>query len=49
VSWISAGNHRLAILITGAYFLIGLAVLAGVNARRGHRAARPLKSNLQLR
>jgi UMF1 family MFS transporter len=49
VSWISAGNHRLAILITGSYFLVGLALLAGVNARRGHRAARPLKSVPQSR
>jgi len=44
VSWISAGNHRLAILITGAYFVIGLALLTGINADRGHRAAHPLKN-----
>ena len=40
VTWISGGNHRLAILITGSFFLIGMMLLAGVNARRGHRAAR---------
>ena len=39
VSWISQGDHRLAILITGSYFLVGLAILAGVNVRRGRRAA----------
>ena len=40
VSWLSSGDHRLAILITGSYFLVGLALLAGVNARRGRRATR---------
>jgi UMF1 family MFS transporter len=39
VSWISQGNHRLAILITGSYFVAGLAILAGVDIRRGRRAA----------
>ena len=39
VSWMSGGDHRLAILITGSYFVIGLVVLAGIDADRGHRAA----------
>ena len=53
VSWISQGDHRMAILITGSYFVVraveairedsyfvaGLAILAGVNVRRGRRAA----------
>jgi len=39
VSWLSRGDHRMAILITGTYFLAGLAILAGVNVRRGRRAA----------
>lgn len=39
VSWMSGGDHRLAILITGSYFVIGLALLAGIDARRGHVAA----------
>lgn len=39
VTWITAGNHRLAILITGGYFVIGLAILAGVDVDRGRRAA----------
>jgi UMF1 family MFS transporter len=39
VSWISQGNHRLAMLITGAFFVLGLLILHGVDARRGRRAA----------
>jgi len=39
VSWVSRGDHRLAMLITGGYFLAGLAILAGVDVRRGRRAA----------
>lgn len=39
VSWISQGDHRLAILITGSYFVAGLAILFGVNVKRGRRAA----------
>jgi MFS transporter, UMF1 family len=40
VTWLTAGNHRLAMLITGAFFVLGLVVLAGVDVRRGRRAAR---------
>ncbi|MDP1929588.1 MAG: MFS transporter [Thiobacillus sp.] len=39
-SWITAGNHRQALLITGSYFVAGLWALRGVQAARGHRAAR---------
>jgi UMF1 family MFS transporter len=39
VNWISLGDHRLSILITGSYFVVGLAILAGVNIRRGRQAA----------
>lgn len=39
VSWISQGNHRLAMLITGAFFVAGLLMLKGIDARRGRRAA----------
>ncbi len=39
VSWISQGDHRLAMLITGSYFVMGLVILAGVDVRRGRRAA----------
>lgn len=39
VSWLSQGDHRLAMLITGSYFVAGLLLLAGVDAQRGKRAA----------
>ena len=39
VTWIFAGNHRLAILATGAYFVVGLALLFAVDVERGRRAA----------
>jgi len=39
VSWVSRGNHRLAMLITGAFFVFGLLILRGIDARRGRRAA----------
>ncbi|MGB5080552.1 MAG: MFS transporter [Burkholderiales bacterium] len=39
VTWITAGNHRLAMLATGTYFVIGLFVLAGIDVPRGRRAA----------
>jgi UMF1 family MFS transporter len=37
--WLSAGDHRLAILTLGGYFLAGLGILAGVDTRRGRRRA----------
>jgi UMF1 family MFS transporter len=39
VSWISGGDHRLAMLITGSYFLAGLLILSGIDVKRGRRAA----------
>ncbi|MBL8533796.1 MAG: MFS transporter [Betaproteobacteria bacterium] len=39
VSWVSRGDHRLAMLLTGVFFVIGLALLAGVKADRGRQAA----------
>lgn len=38
-TWMTGGDHRQAILVTGAYFVVGLAILAGVNAERGRCAA----------
>ena len=35
VSWATGGNHRLAMLLTGAFFIAALACLAFVNERRG--------------
>lgn len=39
-SWVTQGNHRQALLITGSYFVAGLWTLRSVQAARGHRAAR---------
>jgi UMF1 family MFS transporter len=39
VTWVSGGNHRLAMLGTGAFFVVGLLLLAAVDVRRGRRAA----------
>lgn len=39
VTWVSAGDHRLAMLVTGGYFVVGLLILVGVDVERGRRAA----------
>ena len=39
VTWAFAGNHRLAMLSVGVYFVIGLALLSGIDIGRGRRAA----------
>ena len=39
VTWLTSGNHRLAILSTGAFFLLGLALLRPIDVARGMRAA----------
>jgi len=39
VTWIFAGNHRLGIFAVGIYFVVGLALLAGIDVRRGREAA----------
>jgi UMF1 family MFS transporter len=41
VTWITRGDHRAAILATGAFFLVGLAILRRVDVARGRRAALP--------
>ena len=38
VTWITNNNHRLAMLITGGFFLAALLVLARVDEKRGRRA-----------
>ena len=38
ISWVSGGNHRLAMLITGVFFIAALVVLIGVDEARGRRA-----------
>ncbi|HWQ40275.1 MAG TPA: MFS transporter [Burkholderiales bacterium] len=40
VSWLSGGDHRRALLTVGVFFIAGLLVLAGIDVRRGRRAAR---------
>ncbi len=39
VTWMTSGDHRLAILATGSYFLIGLVLLGGIDLGRGRRRA----------
>jgi len=39
VTWLFAGNHRLAIFATGVYFVVGLGLLAGIDVERGRRQA----------
>ncbi len=39
VTWLTDNDHRAAMLITGAFFVLGLCVLAGVDPERGRRAA----------
>ncbi|MGD9831968.1 MAG: MFS transporter [Piscinibacter sp.] len=40
VTWMTSGNHRLAILSTAAFFVVGLLLLGPVDVRRGESAAR---------
>ena len=35
VTWLTSNNHRLAILATGSFFVIGLALLRRIDMRRG--------------
>jgi UMF1 family MFS transporter len=39
VTWIFVGDHRLGILSVGAYFVIGLVLLYGINIERGRSVA----------
>jgi UMF1 family MFS transporter len=39
VTWMTDGNHRLAMLATGGFFVAGLLLLAGINVPRGRLAA----------
>ncbi len=41
VTWITGGNHRLGILMTGVFFIIGLILLRPVNIDRGRQVANP--------
>jgi len=39
VTWVTSGNHRLAIGVTGLFFLVGLMLLQKVDVARGQAAA----------
>jgi UMF1 family MFS transporter len=39
VAWVSGGDHRMAFLATGIYFVVGLAILGTIDAERGRAAA----------
>ena len=39
VTWVTHGDHRFAMLVTGAFFVVGMAILAGLDVARGRRAA----------
>jgi UMF1 family MFS transporter len=39
VSWATAGNHRIAFLTTGLFFVLGLILLARLDLKRGALAA----------
>jgi UMF1 family MFS transporter len=39
VTWFSNGDHRLAILFTGGYFVVGLAIVSCIDVTRGRNAA----------
>jgi MFS transporter, UMF1 family len=39
VTWMTDGNHRLAMLATGGFFVAGLLLLTGIDVSRGRRAA----------
>jgi MFS transporter, UMF1 family len=39
VTWVTHGNHRFAMLVTGIFFVIGAAILATLDVARGRRAA----------
>ena len=39
VNWLTAGDHRVAMLATSIFFVVGLALLAGIDVARGRQAA----------
>ncbi len=42
ITWATSGNHRLAIGVTGIFFLLGLALLRRVDVARGQQAAQEI-------
>jgi UMF1 family MFS transporter len=49
VTWATGSNHRLAMLVTGVFFVLGLVVLLGIDIRRGRRTALREERKLQKR
>ena len=41
VTWMTGGNHRLAILLTGVFFVVSLVILLFVDERRGRAQVEP--------
>jgi len=39
VTWVTVGNHRLAILVTGLFFVAALLILRGIDISRAEHAA----------
>jgi UMF1 family MFS transporter len=39
MTWVSGGDHRLAMLVTGVFFVIGIVIIAGLDVKRGRAAA----------
>jgi UMF1 family MFS transporter len=39
VTWITLGNHRFAMLVTGMFFIVGIVILWGLDTARGRAAA----------
>ncbi|MFN9506423.1 MAG: MFS transporter [Rubrivivax sp.] len=47
VTWVTSGNHRLAIFTTGIFFVAGLWILRQVDMPRGERAAAEAEARLK--
>jgi UMF1 family MFS transporter len=43
-TWVSAGDHRTAMLVTGTYFIAGIAILTRLDVERGRVAALRVES-----
>ncbi|MCX7893372.1 MAG: MFS transporter [Burkholderiales bacterium] len=39
VTWMTGGDHRTSMLVTSGFFVVGLAILAGIDVARGRAAA----------
>jgi UMF1 family MFS transporter len=46
ISWATGGDHRVAMLATSGFFIVGLALLAGIDVPRGRRAATAAEARL---